>query len=99
MEKLINTFLIIYYIIVFMIPWTIFVYYLIKLMKHIIDNDYYWILSKENRLKYRNWLKNDEKAKYLSNKIKQWFLYTFVLWILGFILLIGVFYLLEKIYL
>ena len=97
---IINTLFIIYCMIVFVTPWATSVYHLIKFIRYLMDNDQYyslWIFKKEDRIKYRNWIKNDEKAQYLYIKVKKWFILTFILWITGFLLLLTIFYLLANI--
>ena len=66
-------------------------YYIVRLVKYVtFDNNFsasYWLMTKEERLAYKRFLREDQKASDLNKKVKRSMVLTLISWVVGAILL------------
>ena len=87
-----------YIIIVFLCPWFIFAFHLIRELHFLTKNNKDLFLKQDFIFSWRDikkFRKENPRAKYLYGKVKKWMVITSLSWIIGFLILIGIIFLIN----
>jgi len=82
-----------YVIVFFLCPWCIYAFYLIRELHFLVKNNKNSFLKQKFTVAWqelKQFRKENPRAKYLYGKAKKWMVITLLLWITGFLILVGI---------
>ncbi len=95
----IDAYVLVYSILVFFCPWCVFIIYVICELRFLSKNNVYvsFDLNPIRALqKVSKFRKENEKSKFLYGKVKKWLIIMLISWVIGFMILVITFFILDK---